>query len=123
MKKLAIAWILIQNSVKVGKIVFFGWKMSSAWEKYIKEWWWVVAFMILCYMLYEKGMRTRNAVYENLEQHYLNLLEDKHQNLALQDDLMLQINSQSDPAWIELTLIKGLGLVPEGTKKIFFSSN
>lgn len=33
---------------------------------------------------------------------------------------MLEINSQSDPAWVELMLMKNLGLVPEGQIKVFF---
>lgn len=38
-------------------------------------------------------------------------------------DLMQQINSQSDPLWIERVLMKGLGLVPEGQKKILFKDD
>lgn len=37
-----------------------------------------------------------------------------------QHNLIRQINSQSDPAWIELQLKQELGLVPEGQKKIYF---
>lgn len=45
---------------------------------------------------------------------------EKQKALQKQQDLKWQINSQSDLAWIELTLMKGLGLVPEGKKKVFF---
>ena len=34
--------------------------------------------------------------------------------------LKKSINSQSDPAWIEMVLKKELGLVPEGQTKIYF---
>lgn len=34
--------------------------------------------------------------------------------------LTRQINSQSDPAWIEMVMKKELGLVPEGQVKIYF---
>lgn len=37
------------------------------------------------------------------------------------EDLTLQINSQSDPEYVELILRKGLGLVPEGQTKVYFS--
>lgn len=40
---------------------------------------------------------------------------EKHQALLIQ-----QINSQSDPAWIELVLKRELGLIPEGQKKVVF---
>lgn len=36
------------------------------------------------------------------------------------EELLLQIRSQSDPAWIEMTLKKNLGLVPEGQVKVYF---
>lgn len=77
--------------------------------------------MIICYMLYENGMRNRNKHYVRLEKQWQDLKTEKLHALALQDDLLLQINSQSDPAWVELTLMKGLGLVPEGHRKIYFS--
>ncbi|MCE2983850.1 MAG: hypothetical protein LW832_09830 [Parachlamydia sp.] len=48
------------------------------------------------------------------------LQKEKRTALKRQEDLQLQINSQSDPAWIELTLMKGLGLVPEGEQKVYF---
>ncbi len=44
----------------------------------------------------------------------------KAKNLELQQCLEQQINSQSDLAWLELTLMKGLGLVPENDQKVFF---
>lgn len=35
--------------------------------------------------------------------------------------LIAQSRSQSDPQWIELVLIRELGLVPEGHKKVHFT--
>ena len=39
---------------------------------------------------------------------------------ALQKYLTRQINSQSDPSWIEMVLKKELGMVPEDQIKIYF---
>lgn len=36
------------------------------------------------------------------------------------EELLLYIQSQSDPSWIELLLKKQLGVVREGEKKIYF---
>jgi hypothetical protein len=36
------------------------------------------------------------------------------------EDLLLQINSQSDPAWTEMLLKKHLGMVPYGQTKVYF---
>jgi hypothetical protein len=47
----------------------------------------------------------------------------KERLLALneRDDLMLRLQSESDPAWIEMMLMKELGVVPEGWVKIRFT--
>lgn len=85
--------------------------------------WWVILFMIFCYMLFEQGFRQRNAEYTKLYEQLLELRSEKENALAVQEDLLMQINSQSDPAWIELTLMKELGLVPEGQTKVYFKKN
>ena len=49
------------------------------------------------------------------------LLKKKKLALEKQKGLLRQINSQNDPAWIELMLMKEMGLVPEGQTKVFFT--
>jgi hypothetical protein len=82
--------------------------------------WWVIAFMLLCLVLYEQSLKNRESQRLQLKQQWKQLQIDKKSELAKQKDLKLQINSQSDPAWVELILMKGLGLVPENTTKIYF---
>lgn len=82
--------------------------------------WWVVLFGILCFMLLEQGMKTRNHEYAKLREHYVELEKQKKAALFFQEKLLLEINSQSDPAWVELILMKGLGVIPEGQTKVFF---
>ena len=89
-------------------------------ELFLKSWW-VLLFLILCYMLYEQGMRKRDVDFRRLSTELEDLRKEKNLSLEIQEDLLLQINSQSDPAWVELTLMKGLGLVPEGQTKIYFN--
>lgn len=50
----------------------------------------------------------------------MELKRDKIEANQLNEKLLKQINSQSDPAWVELTLIKVLGLIPENHRKIYF---
>jgi hypothetical protein len=38
------------------------------------------------------------------------------------DDLSMQIASQTDPAWVELVLLREMGVVPEGYLKVHFKS-
>ncbi len=82
--------------------------------------WWVIAFMLFCGIIYEQGLKERNKLYQQLTEQYGALLQEKHKVLDQQQNLQLQINSQSDLAWVELALMKGLGLVPEGQQKVYF---
>lgn len=71
-------------------------------------------------MLYEQMVKKRDQDYEKLFQHLVELQTEKIQAIKIQEELNLQMNSESDPAWIELVLIRELGLAPEEYKKIFF---
>lgn len=83
--------------------------------------WWVMAFVFACAIMYEQGLKERNDLYQQLTDQQFALLQEKQEALGQQQNLQLQINSQSDLAWVELTLMKGLGLVPEGQQKVYFS--
>lgn len=72
-------------------------------------------------MLFEQGIKNREHDYVMLSQRLSELKQDKEKAFNLRQDLLLQINSQSDPAWVELILMKELGLVPEGQTKVFFT--
>lgn len=49
-------------------------------------------------------------------------LENKKAVLQLEEERMREeIASQSDPAWVEMVLIKKLGYAPKGSSKILFS--
>lgn len=85
--------------------------------------WWVIAFMLTSIIFYEHGLKEREYVYKQLKEQSLALQQQKQEALKQQQNLQLQINSQSDLAWIELTLMKGLGLVPEGEQKVYFYPN
>lgn len=84
--------------------------------------WWVLAFMLICLALFEHSLESRQAQRQQLYEQWTQLQGEKEKELSKQTDLQLQINSQSDPAWIELLLIKVLGLVPENQVKFFFKS-
>lgn len=83
--------------------------------------WWVLLFMILSFMLYEQAMKKRDKDYNTLTDRLHELQTAKSEALKKQEELQLQINSESDPAWVELVLMRELGLVPEEQTKIFFS--
>ena len=83
--------------------------------------WWVALFLLFCYTLYEQGLKKRNDQYATLHNQESELILQKELATALHEKLLLQVNSQSDPAWVELVLMKGLGLVPESQTKVFFT--
>ena len=70
-------------------------------------------------IIYERGIRALNENGRQLIDKLEELQNEKNNLLKLQEELQLQINSQNDPEWIELTLMKNLGLVPEGQYKIY----
>lgn len=82
---------------------------------------WIIFFILFCAILYEPHYahlkRNEKILLEKLSE----LNADKNAALALQRDLQYRINSQQDHEWIEMTLMRKLGLVPEGHVKVFFS--
>ena len=86
------------------------------------QFWWVILFIFLCLGLYEQGMQKRDRDYARLKEQWNSLQLDKQIALETQTRLIRRMNSQSDPAWIELVLMQKLGLVPEDQVKVFFST-
>lgn len=76
--------------------------------------------MIGCYLFYERGLIKRDQEFAKLHNQYLELQREYKSAVALQETLLLRVNSQSDPEWVELTLMNGLGLVPDGQTKVVF---
>lgn len=90
-------------------------------SQFLASWGWVVGFVGLCLGSYAHASKRKGeATFELMEK--IQELKGQRQKVLLEkSELELQINSQSDPLWVEMTLMKGLGLVPEGKKKIHFS--
>ncbi len=82
--------------------------------------WWVAVFISVCALVYFNSVSKKDEVLCALEGRMDYLNAEKTALLQEKEDLLLQVNSQSDPAWIQLTLMKGLGLVPEGQLKVYF---
>ena len=76
-----------------------------------------------CFTVYAQGMQKKSKDCFDLRDKITRLQEQKQSILRLHDDLVLQICSQSDPDWIELTLKRQLGVVPEGQKKVYFKKD
>ncbi len=89
-------------------------------QHFVYRSWWMFLFIGTCVGIYSHAMHKKHEVYASLEKHLIDLQQQKESLLLIREDLLAQIQSQSDPAWIELTLMKGLGVVPEGQQKVYF---
>lgn len=89
-------------------------------SRHVINWGWVIGFMCLCLGSYAHASKRKAEISLELQEKISQLSLTKEKALLEKNELELQINSQSDPLWVELTLMKGLGLVPEGKKKIHF---
>ena len=81
---------------------------------------WLVAFAVLTFALYEQAKATVMKSIRRLEEKSALLQAEIADEEDMQQELKLQVASQSDPSWVELSLIKALGLVPEGYTKIYY---
>jgi hypothetical protein len=89
-------------------------------ESFLIKNWRVILFTLCCFIVYERSIQDYSGQTAYLANKLTSLEKEKNLLLKEQETLQLQINSQSDPKWIELTLIKVLGVVPEGQKKVYF---
>jgi hypothetical protein len=88
-------------------------------ELFIRSWW-VIAFWLLCAVLYEQGLKNRELHYQQLKQQLAQLQSARKKALHLQENLQRELHSLDDPDWIELILKQELGLIAEGEQKIYF---
>lgn len=82
--------------------------------------WWTMLFLVFCYGFYLHGMEGKRKSFAELEKK----ADQLHKQLALahaeRQELLLQLQSQADPSWTELLMMKHLGMVPEGQIKVYF---
>ncbi len=79
--------------------------------------------MACCFVTYAHASKKKMLTYKVLTERLHELEIAKDVALAEKGILELEIHSQSDPLWIQLALMKGLGLVPEGQRKVLFQEN
>ena len=83
--------------------------------------WWFFLFLATLSLFYLHGMHEKEQEHNELKGRLEILEKGRIAALERQEDLQLQIHSQTDPAWIEMVLKRNLGMVPEGQVKVFFS--
>lgn len=93
---------------------------GAAKDRFIRHYWWVLVFIAICFGMYAHAAHKKQQAISALQSHLQQLYVEQENLLLEKEELLLNIHSQKDPAWIELTLIKGLGLVPDGKIKVYF---
>lgn len=90
-------------------------------EVFIQSWW-VILFILICFFCYEEGLRKKERDFQVLQKQYQELFQRKEVVMNIHEELVGQIRSQQDPSFIEMLLLKELGLVPEGVTKVVFKN-
>lgn len=82
--------------------------------------WWVLALLAIVYLFYLQSIKQKKIVIAKLDAKIETIDMEMRASVDRQKDLKLQIQSQSDPAWIEMTLMKELGVTGQGQQKVLF---
>jgi hypothetical protein len=66
------------------------------------------------------AIREKKHAYTEVTAKLHELEKERNDALEAHADLLLQIQSQSDPAWVEMVLKRNLGMIREGQVKVYF---
>ena len=88
----------------------------SFWTRY----WWVILFCTVTAFGYFHSAKGKKQAIHSLCQRLHAMEKERVVAMQRRDDLQLRIASQNDPAWIEMILMRDLGVVPEGFLKVHF---
>lgn len=83
--------------------------------------WWVATYILMAFSLYAEARYQKNQLSLHLKERVLSLKREKERALLEQEQLLLRLNSEEDPDWIELVLKQKLGVVGERERKVIFS--
>jgi hypothetical protein len=84
---------------------------------------WFFLLLAAAALFYFHSIREKNRAYNEMMAKLHQLEKEKSTVLAVQADLLLQIQSQADPAWVEMVLKRNLGMVREGQVKVYFHAD
>lgn len=91
--------------------------MGSSW---VRGSLWMGALVLSALLWFIPAMKERRATVAELSYRLEKMEREKELAALEKEELLLQIASQSDPAWIEMVLLRELGMVPDGFMKVHF---
>lgn len=94
---------------------------SSFLRSFCTRSWWAIVFSTLSIAFYFQAAHGRTTIFSDLTMRLQEMEREKLIASQEQEDLSLQLQSETDPAWVELLLMKELGVVPEGWTKVQFT--
>lgn len=89
----------------------------------IQHSWWVVLVIVFCYLSFRQPLLKKELEICHLQSQRNSYLQQQADLEEENRQLILEISSQNDFDYIELTLKKVLGLVCKGEIKVFFEKN
>lgn len=98
-------------------------RKSSSLIELFRANWWMVTFLSVVALFAWQSSQKRHLVASDLQQRLALVLQERNIAALEHDDLLLQICAQNDPEWVELVLMRRLGLVPEGQVKVYFEKS
>lgn len=96
-------------------------RRNKIFDRFFIKSWWVILFFVFSLCVYAQTIKNKNKQIVEHKNKLLSLEKEKQSVIKENEDLKLMVNSLSDPAWIEMILIRDLGMVPEGKIKIHFT--
>ncbi|MDN3508550.1 MAG: hypothetical protein P0S93_00715 [Candidatus Neptunochlamydia sp.] len=94
--------------------------MKSGWVQIFLKNWWVIAFVLMAYGFYLQAIHKKNRLVKALQERVDHLSQAKREGEEEKEELVLRIQSQEDPEWLELVLKANLGVTGEGELKVVF---
>jgi hypothetical protein len=82
--------------------------------------WWVIAFILMAGAIYIQAIHKKNQLVATLQERVGTLATAKMDAMEKKEELLLRINSQNDPDFVELILKEKLGVTAEGELKVVF---
>ena len=89
---------------------------------WIQKSWWVILFCAAAGLVHLHALKNRNAALKEVAFRLDEMEKEKILVLQEKEDLQMRIASQNDPAWIEMVLMREIGVVPEGWIKVHFKT-
>jgi hypothetical protein len=79
-----------------------------------------MAFCLVTSFVYSQSMKKKKFLFSELTFRLSEMEKEKKWVCLEKEHLELKIASQDDPSWIEMILMRDLGVVPEGYLKVHF---